>query len=241
MLIRRLGLSVAALAAVALTTSVARADIEIDNFSAPDPRVLYSIGPDANPFVLNTDLGGGLSRTVTMTVTSAVGSNSLVGQVGTGPSGGFLTASFDVASQGTANIVYSYTTAQNFNPTGTPGSLLFRAAGDNGFGPDIPLNITVTTATGNLEFHGFLPLTPTVTDLDLAFSTFTGPGDLTQVTGVTINMTGGQAADLLIDSIGVRTPPPPSVPAPPAAFLALAAVPALGLWRKIKARKAAAA
>jgi hypothetical protein len=244
MFIRRLAMSVAALAAVALTTSAARADIEIDTFNQPDPVVQYAIGPDPNPFVLVTNLGGGLTRSITLTVTSAVGTNSLVGQVGGAgpiPTGNMFTASFDVASSGTVGIVYAYTSSQNFDPNGFPGSLTFRAAGDNGFGSDIPLTVTINTAAGDLTFNGFLPLTATVTDLDIPFSSFTGTGDLTQVNGVTINMTGGQAADLLIDSIGVRTPDQPTVPAPPAALLALAALPALGAYRAYKRRKAAQA
>jgi len=244
MLNRRLLLSAVALAVVAVTTSNARADILIDDFSLPVAPSTYAIGPDANPLVINTNLGGGLTRAITLTVTAPTPApvNGLTGGVGAA-NGGLFSASFNVASSGTVSIVYNYAETQNFDPNNFLGSLRFRGAGDPGFAPDIPLVITIVTATGNRTFNGSLPLTPVLTDVDIALSAFTGPGDFTQVNGVTINMTGGQAADFIFDALSVNTPqsPPPAVPAPPAAFLVLAALPALGAWRMVKARKTVAA
>jgi hypothetical protein len=228
----------AAILAVTAATASARADILIDDFSLPSPRQQYAIAPDPNPLVISTNLGGGLTRDITLTVNGTAGTNALTGQVGGGAAAGFFTASFDVASSGTARIVYTYASSQNFVPTGTAGALRFLAAGDPGFAPNIPLNIVITTATGNLNFDGQLPLTGTLTPVEIPLSSFTGPGDLTQVTGLNILMTGGQAADFVFDVLDVSTPQGPSVPAPPAAFLALAALPAVGLWRVVR-RKAA--
>lgn len=244
--LRTLSLRRAAIAVAALVLGAAgqaKADILIDDYSQPTPAAGYAIGPDANPTTIVTDLGGGTTRTVTLTVTNPAipGTNALTGSVGDG----LFSASFNVFSAGTVSIAYSFATALNFIPNvadgGTPGSLQFLGAGDSGFAADIPVAITVTTATGNLTGLTTLPLTTDFSPVDLPLSGLTGTGDLTQVNGVTLDFTAGQAADLIFDSLNVTTPdapPPADVPAPPAVLLALAALPVLGLRRKLLAKKA---
>lgn len=238
--IRRTVIAVAALVLGAV--GQAKADIIIDNYSEPSPATGYAIGPDANPTIITTDLGGGILRTITLQVTNPAipGTNALTGSVGAG----LFSASFNVFSSGTISIAYSFDTAVNFIPNvpdgGELGSLQFRGAGDSGFADNIPVAITVTTATGNLTANTFLPISTNFTDVDLPLAGLTGSGDLSQVNSVTIDFTAGQAADLIFDSLSVTTPepPPPSadVPAPPAVFLALAALPILGLRRKLMAK-----
>lgn len=222
--------------AVALSGASARADILIDDFGLPNPGTSYAIGGGPNPTVVNTALGGGLNRTITLTVTTPnpVTSNRLVGDIGEGS----FSANFASNASGTVQIAYNYSSAVNFIPNvpagGAIGDLSFTGNGDSGFASSIPLTLTVATATGNLTYNGTLPLSQTPSTTTVPLSGLTGTGDLAQVTGVTINMTAGAAADLVFDSLGVTTPaapPPPAVPAPPALVLALAAVPALGLLR----------
>ncbi len=233
-----MALAVVAFCAIGQT----RADILIDDYSMPTPSVGYAIAPDANPTVITTDLGGGTTRTVTLTVTNpaSAGTNALTGSIGSG----LFSASFDVFSSGTVQVAYTFATTLDFIPNvpsgGEPGSLQFRGAGDSGFAAEIPVTITIATATGNLTGMTTLPLSTTFTPVDLPFTGLSGTGDLTQVNGVTLDFTAGQAADLIFDSLNVTTPdaPPPSdVPAPPAIFLALAALPVLGL-RRMLAKKA---
>lgn len=245
--LRNLSFRRAAIAVVALVLGAAgqaKADILIDDYSQPTPATGFAIGPDANPTIITTDLGGGTTRTVTLTVTNPAvpGSNALTGSVGDG----LFSASFNVASSGTVSIAYSFAAALNFIPNvaagGSPGSLQFLGAGDSGFAADIPVSITVSTATGDLTGTTTLPLTSSFSPVDLSLAGLTGTGDLSQVNSVTIDLTAGQAADLIFSSLNVTTPdaPPPSdVPAPPAVLLALAALPVLGLRRKLLAKKAA--
>lgn len=222
-----------AIAAASALVSPARADILIDDFSNPSPAVVYSIAPDANPTVIVNDLGGGITRTITLSVTSPVSPST--GALGGFVGDGFFSASFDVFSSGTAQIAYTFDTAQNFvvdaDPSNPPGVLQFSGFGDSGFAADIPLTFDIATATGTLSYNGTLPLEAFPSQVEVPLADLTGTGDLTQVTGLTVTITGGQAADLVFDSLNVTTP----IPAPPAALLALAALPVLGLrrmWRK---------
>ena len=226
--------------AVALTGTSARADILIDDFSLPNPATMFAIGPGPNPTTVTTSLGGGLSRTITLNVTAPtpVSGNRLVGDIGEGT----FSANFASNASGTIQIAYNYASAVNFIPNvsagGAMGDLTFTGAADPGFGPNTPLTLTIATATGDLTYTGTLPTSPTPSTTSLSLGSLSGSGDLSQVTGVTLDITANTAADLMLDSLGVTTPEaPPAVPAPPAVLLALATVPALGLLRAAR-RKA---
>lgn len=229
--------SVVATMAVALTGTAARADILIDDFSSPNPSTVFGIGPGPNPLVITTPVAtvGNPTRTVTMTVTAPnpVSTGSLNGRIGEGA----FNANYAFGASGTIRIAYSYASAVNFVPNmsagGSMGDLLFVGSGDEGRAANIPLAVTIATATGDLTYTGTLPTNTDLTVIPL--NSLSGTGNLAQVNGVTIDITAGDAADLFVDSIGVTTP---AVPAPPAAVLALAAVPALGLLRAAR-RKAA--
>ena len=113
--------AVVAVAALALSVATAKADIIIDDFSSPAPATAYAIAPDPNPLVIVNNIGGGLTRTVTLTVTSPTtpGTNALTGSVG----GGLFAASFNVFSSGTAQIAYSYAAPANFIPNVPAGGV----------------------------------------------------------------------------------------------------------------------
>lgn len=226
-------------------SAAARADIVIDDFSAPAAGINYIIaGNDANPSTFVTNgVQPGINRTVTLTVTSPqpAASNSMVGNIG-GP-GGFFSMSLNVFSSGNAVLDYAFTSPTNLTPTGTLGSLRYLSSADPGnVNSTVPLNFVIHTATGDLTFDTTMNLTAGFTPTDVSLSNFIGTGDLTQATGMSITIVGGNAADVALDSISFTTPEtPPTVPAPPAALLALLALPALGLRHRGRKREVALA
>jgi hypothetical protein len=233
-------------AAVLVAGGTAKADIVIDQFSAPTPAVDYLIsGLNTNPYVVTTNgIAPGINRTITLTVAPPVGALSMSGHIG--GSYNFFSMSLDNASSGSAVIAYSFATPMNFIPNvalgGAVGALQYLSSADTGFAASTPLLFTITTATGTLSFNTTMNVSSAFTPTNVPLSSFTGTGDLTQVTGMSITIQGGQASDVALDAIGITTPPAPTneVPAPPAAVLALLALPALGLRRRM-ARKAAMA
>lgn len=231
-------------AAVIGTSSAAKADILIDDFSAPNPGISYLISnsnPNGSVFVTN-NVQPGINRTVTLTVTSTVVANSMGGDIGVTPLGSLFSMSLNNSSSGNAVINYSFSSPMNFIPNvasgGAIGALQYLSTADAGFGSNVPLDFTITTTTGTLSYSTTMNLTATFTPTNVNLASFTGTGDLTQVTGMSITITGGQAADVALDAINITTPPgtpTEPVPAPPAALLALLALPALGLrnrWKK---------
>lgn len=226
--------SIMAAALVFGLSGTSRADITIDDFGAPNPGITYLINfSDPNPSVFVTpNIGPGINRTVTLTVTTPNPPvvNSMGGEIG-GPAGIF-SMSLNNSSSGNAVINYSFSSAINFVPTGTPGSLRYLSTADAGFGTNVPLNFVITTASGDLSFNTFMNLTGTFTPTDVPLANFTGTGDLTQVTGMSVTILGGQAADVALDMLTVTTPQVDPIPAPPAALLALLALPALGFRRR---------
>ncbi len=224
--------------------TAARADIIIDDFSAPTPGITYLIAlTDPNPSVFNTpNVQPGIDRSVTLTVSSPATpfANSMSGDIG--GAAGIFTMSLNNSSSGNAAINYTFASSTNFVPTGIMGSLQYLSSADAGFGANVPLNFVISTASGDLSFNTTMNLTATFTPTDVPLASFVGTGDLTQVTGLSITITGGQAADVALDSISITTPQEPDpVPAPPAALLALLALPALGLRNRRKNKEAAAA
>lgn len=239
----------ALLVAVVTLTGAAtvKADILIDDFSAPVPGINYLITLDnSNPSTFNTNnVQPGINRSVTLTVTSP---NPVVNSMGgeIGGANGIFSMSLNNSSAGNAVIAYSFSSPMNFIPNvaggGAVGSLQYLSSADAGFGSNVPLSFVITTTTGTLTFDTNMNLTSTFTPTNVSLANFTGTGDLTQVTGMTITITGGQAADVALDAINITTPPvPDAVPAPPAALLALLALPALGLRRRMMKKEVSAA
>lgn len=215
-------------------SGTSRADITIDDFSAPNPGIEYLINfSDPNPSVFTTpNISPGISRTVTLTVTSPTppNINSMSGEIG--GVNGIFSMSLNNSSSGNAVINYTFSSPIDFVPTGQMGSLRYLSSADAGFGPNVPLNFVLTTASGDLSFNTFMNLTGTFTPSDVPLSSFTGTGDLTQVTGMSVTILGGQAADVALTMISITTPDVDPIPAPPAALLALLALPALGFRRR---------
>jgi len=232
-LLRNLRRAMLAAAVIFGAATAARADIIIDDFNSPAIAVDYQIGPQPNGLVISTNnVQPGINRSITLNVTSPTPplDGSMSGRVG--GLVGVFTMSLDAFSSGNSTINYSFTNPVNFVPTGTSGSLQYQSFADAGQGTSVPLDFVIMTTTGNLTYNTTMNISSNFVATDVMLSNFTGSGDLTQVTGLSIMITGGQAADVALDSLGVTTPEPPppdTVPAPPAALLALLALPALRL------------
>jgi hypothetical protein len=225
--------TVAAVALFAAAVAPARADFVLDDFSAPSPAVSYAItASNPNPYSLSTGIAGGVTRTATINVVSGVSAFSATGQVG----GGLFELSTPAASTATATLSYAYASPTDFVAGGVNAiSMQFAFADLN-----VPYSFVVRDADG---------ATSTVTGLatsgpgtyTTALSSFSGV-DLTRVSGFDIvlnqNVATGASqtsADFILNNVSVvQDTPPNPVPAPPAALLALAVLPAVGLRRVLR-------
>ncbi|CAN5164685.1 hypothetical protein BH11PLA2_BH11PLA2_42960 [soil metagenome] len=226
----------------------ARADFVIDNFDNPLPGQTFIIAAaNSNPTTVTNVIAPGVSRTITLNVTTPPNSLSMTAGYGlyntnTGPRTLF-TMNLDTFSSGTATLAYTFSTAQNFTAAGSALRYLSTADDGNSGLVGVPLSFVIQTASGNLTLNTGMNLTNTFTPSNILLSSFSGTGDLTQVTGFTVNIVGNQAADVALDQIDIYSPPPPNEegPAPAAAILALLAVPALGLRHRFNKAKVAVA
>ncbi len=229
--------TLAAIAALLILSAFARADVILDDFSQPTPGVQFVIAnTNSNPYTLPpTNLGGGTIRTATFTVTSPspAGPFSLLGVVG----GGTVDMFLDSTSSGNAVIGYTFGTPLDIAGIGgSTGAIRLSAQSFATVGnPNVAYTLDILTATGTLSATGSFANSAGFVDQDVAFTGLTGTGDLTKVTGLTLTVTGNTADDFRLDKIAVTEPQ--QVPAPAGVFLALAALPALGL-RRYFARKA---
>jgi hypothetical protein len=227
-------------AAIALGGS-AKADIIIDNFSAPNPAGYYQISLlNGNPFNRTDAIGGGVSRSLRVSVVSPIpaANNAVSGYIGAGT----FSMDTDNATVANSRLVYTGLPANwtmesgirmsfiNLNPGNVPGG---------GVAPTMPVSIAIATVGGTLTYTANVAGSGLPFSVFAPMSSFSGTGNLANVTSVTVtlNNTSGarQAVDFVLDEIRTTT-----VPAPPAVFLVAAAVPVLALRRRM-AKKAAAA
>ena len=226
----------AALAAVLMVSAFARADVILEDFTNPTPGAQFVIANTNNsPYTITTDLGGGTIRTANFTVTSPTpaGPFSLLGVVG----GGSVDMFFDSTSSGNAVINHAFGAPIDIQGIGgSTGAIRLTTQSFATVGnPDVAYTLQVLTSTGTLSASGSFVNSAGFVDQDVAFTSLTGTGDLSQVTGLNLTVTGNTADDFRLDKIAVTEPQ--QVPAPAGVFLALAALPVLGL-RRYFARKA---
>ena len=230
--------TLAAIAALLMVSAFARADVILDDFTSPTPGVEFAISnTNTSPYTITTDLGGGTIRTATFTVTSPnpAGSFSLVGVVG----GGSVDMFFNSTSSGNAVINHVFGTPLDLQGIGGSAGAIRLTTQSIG-NPDVAYTLDVITATGTLSASGSFANSTVFVDRDVAFTSLNssipgGTGDLSQVTGLKLTVTGNTADDFRLDKIAVTEPQ--QVPAPAGVFLALAALPVLG-FRRYFAKKA---
>jgi hypothetical protein len=221
------------------TINTAKADILIDDFSLPTPFVQTFLNGTTTTGSVVTSLPGSV-RTISYTLLNPSASSSVVGTVS---DNGVLNVDVGTTTGATINASYAFSSTQNFIPNvpagGMIGDLMFSGFSQTAIGgAATTYTLTVNTTTGDLSTSG--SLNATLTTQLLSLSSLTGTGDLAAVSGISLTLNAGRAADLQIDQLSVTTPPAPNnaIPAPPAVLLALAAIPVLGLRRKMLAKKA---
>jgi len=236
---RRVWSFLAAVVAALGMAGTSRADFVIDDFSVPSPASFYLIDLlNSNPYTRTDALSNGLTRNLSVTVQTPnpTNPNSASGFIGTRPSGTPSGPLFSMDSDNSSTVI------SNLSYTGFVGALanfsLVNAIHldflnlDSGIATTTtPLSIDLITSSGTLNYSGFVSDSNVPFTFSAYLSSFTGSGDLTQVTGLNVTLNGGassrQAADFVLDRIRVST-----VPAPPAALLGLLALPILGLYRR---------
>ena len=232
--------SVAAIAAMLLTTTVAKADFIIDTFTSPNPATSYTVGTSSGstfssgPSVINP----GVTRNITVTQ---------VGNVSSAAGGFFGLSSIDGAafqlntpnsiasgSASFAKLAYTYSSAQNLN-TGGP---ILRFSFD-ALGIATPFSVVLSDGTTSATQTGLVLVTGSSSNFSIPLSSFIGT-NLSTITSIDLYVnrnvntnTSAPDTDVTLRDLRVTqdVTPPPSVPAPPAALLLLAAAPAFGLVR----------
>jgi len=227
--------ALAACAALGLGAS-ARADFILDDFSNPSTGAQFVIAnSNSNPFPVTTNLAGGTVRSAVFTVTSPTpaGPFSLLGVIG----GGTVDMFFDSTSSGNAVISYTFGTPLDFSTlSGSTGSVRLTTQSAASLGnPNVGFTLSLLSGVNALSTTGSFLNSAGFIDQDVTFSSLAGTGNLSQVTGLTLTINAQTADDFRLDKIALSETT--VVPAPPAALLALAALPVFGL-RRYFAKKA---
>jgi hypothetical protein len=192
----------AAVACLALCGS-AEAATMIDDFSVPVPAASFSISPDGNPSMFNHAVSPNTSRNVLLLVNSAVTFQSLFGGIGEG----ILVASFNTVSTGAVSVTYSFAAPLDLSGD---NALAINSAASAGFGANTPLSINIGTTSGTRTLSTTLANNATITPVIFHYAGFSGAGDLSQVTSLSLQITGNAASSFLIDSVSSVTVPEPS-------------------------------
>lgn len=244
---RRLWLSAVATVLGLIGAGTAKADIIIDDFDVPTPAVIYQISQlNGNPWTPGPWVtGSGLQRQLTVAVVTPLEFNSVGGSVGNGS----FSVDTNNSAQAYATLAYTgFTGSQsNFAASGSdrvqidfininPGNI-----SGGGVAPDMPITVDLITGSGTLTQTVNIGGSGSPIAVVLPFAGFSGTGDMTNVTGLTITLNNAGAAgriasDFVIDNVSV--PVVQAVPAPPAAALLLAAFPAIA-FRRWMAKKPA--
>lgn len=239
-------------AAVTLFGVAARADIQIDSFTQPNPAAEYSLGTGAPAEFTRTEgiaPTNGVATTRTLLVRQIAnngtgGSTPTEGRIGLTPGGPRFVMDVNTGATSFASLTYNYGSDLDIS-TGTDLQFTITFLDQ-----EAPFALRITDAAGDsFTVSELAPQTQTGSTFNIGLGAFTANGvDLSQVRSIQIllNNNGGEggsieSVDVSLTDITVLAPLPPApVPAPPAVVLLLAAVPALGAVRLIR-RKAAAA
>jgi hypothetical protein len=229
-----------ALAALLLGVAApARADFVIDDFSSPNPGVLYDIPQiNPNPFAIPPQaLGGGLTRTGTVEVISGTAATGVIGNDPRTPSlGSVFELSTPASSTAVATLNYNYSSPTDFSALAAESLVMSFTFADL----NVPYSLTLRDADGgSATVTGLASSGPGTYATPL--SAFAGV-NLSRVSGLDIVLNrdvntnaSTTSADFVLDEVRVPTNP---VPAPPAVLLALAVLPVLGLRRMLRPKAA---
>lgn len=235
----RLAVATAVVATFLSLTPRASADYILDGFTNPNPGQMYQISLlNGNPYNSPSVATGvtGVTRDVQVTVNSPIPTNfnSVSGTIG----GSTFTMDTDNATAATSAIKYTLTgTAQDLSKA-TAIDLAFKNIdGGNSF-TTTPVTVTIVTSSGTKTLSTTVADSTTAFTKSFALSSFSGTGNMAQVSSITFTFNGGAAqtaVDFALDDVRVKT-----VPVPPTALLAGFGVLAL-VGRARLARKPAAA
>ncbi len=231
--------SAVAIAAMLLTTTVAKADFVIDTFTTPTPAQTYTVGNTNGSFFTNgpTSVDSGGSRSITVTQ---------VGNVTIAAGGFFGTSAFDgaafqlntsnssIGSASFAKLSYTYASPKDLSTTTSP---ILRFSFDALASPT-PFSVVLSDGSTSSTQIGLVTPSSSTTSFAIPLASFTGT-NLNAITSIDLfvnrntstNFSAPDADVTLRDLRVTQDTPPPSVPAPPVAILLLAAAPALGLVR----------
>jgi hypothetical protein len=230
--VRALNLRQAFVAVAALlmgAVSQAKADIVIDDFTQPNPAVVYSVAaPVGSTF---TRVDGNRTLLVTQTQNDFGIAGSTGGLIGTTGVGGRYILNTTTGTTAFSTLTYNYGTALNLSSGGTILNFAFTSTDLN-----VPFSVVIGDGTNTSTQVG-LVTTPTALSFNLAG--FTGV-NLNAVSSIQLvlnrNVISGASttsADFSIANVTITTPTNNNaVPAPAGVILALAALPVLGLRRK---------
>lgn len=223
--------AVVALAALVVgSVSQAKADIVIDDFTTPNPASTFSLSAAVPTTYSQTD--GNRTLTVTQTQNDFGLAGQTTGILGQTALGGRFNLNTASGTTAYADLNYTYA-GLDLSAGGTILKFSFKSTDLN-----VPFSVVVGDGTTTATQVG---LVTTPTDLSFDLMGFTGVNlssiksiELVLNRNVTTNASTA-SADFSIANVSITTPPPPTtdVPAPPAALLALAALPVLGLRRKM--------
>lgn len=202
------------------------AAVLIDDFSLPTPSTSFQIGNDPNPTSINTVLSANLSRAVALAVNPnglPAAFNSLSGGVG----GGIFAASYSAVANGQFSIDYLFAAPVDLLEGGANVALDIVAAASSGGGAPIDLSLLIATTAGNLTLNTTMAQSNVFTSRTYNFSTFSGTGNLAQVTGLSLIVGAPNGTSVLLDSVSAV-----STPEPGTALSLLLALPVMAALRR---------
>jgi hypothetical protein len=228
--LRYLRHAVVAVALLAGAAAPARADFVLDDFTTPNPATSFiPLGGTVGATTSRTDIFGGITRDILVTQTAnslgtAGGSQYLVGTTNVGGRLALATAPYATAN---VSVNYAYASPQNLSAGGTALQMHFDFAD---FG--VPFSVAISDGTHTSTQSGSATSGSGIYSLNM--SSFSGV-DLTHVSNIDLLLNGGSSpvtsADFALSEVVITTPTP--VPAPPAALLAMAALPVLSVRRML--------
>lgn len=196
---------------VLFVPTVATADVVVDSFNFPGTEALYQNGTAAGTLRSN-ETDSSILGSRSLSISTGLGKGDFVGIGGGSLEVGTFTTSL------VTTLTYNFAPSQNFAGAGDALSLSFNFL-DSGPTPPNTTDISINITTGS----GTLTTTASLSDVKLGnttsfsvpFSSFSGTGDLTNVTQLQIELndsgTPRPGVDLILNQVSIATPEPTSL------------------------------